>query len=148
MGDCMWLLWPDWFRRVRSGCMVNIQLVLLLKLRWQSVICRVWHSNTRLPPLYSCADERRYLEIGEKNIYWRSGGQCYHTTTSVSSHSTSNRFINNKFYYSVFFLIRPQKRGCCELVLWLLRSPMASMSPQDRAQSTFRSEMHLNGFNN
>ena len=49
--------------------------------------------------------------------------------------------------YSVFFLIRPQKRGCCELVFGLLRSPMASMSPQDRAQITFRSEMHLNDFN-
>ena len=48
--------------------------------------------------------------------------------------------------YSVFFLIRPQKRGCCELVFGLLRSPLTSMSPQDQAQITFRSEILHNGF--
>ena len=48
--------------------------------------------------------------------------------------------------YSVFFLIRPQKRGCCELVFGLLRPWMASMSSKDRAQITFRSEILHNGF--
>ena len=68
--SCKWLVVCDYLAlTVEWGvAVVNIQLVLLLKLRWQSVICRVWHSNTRLPPLYSCADERRYLEI-ERGIF-------------------------------------------------------------------------------
>ena len=34
--------------------------------------------------------------------------------------------------------------GCCKLSLALLMAQRASMSPQDWAQITFRSEMHLN----
>ena len=41
------------------------------------------------------------------------------------------RDITHDKEYSVFFFIRPQKQGCCELNLGLLRSPMASMWPQD-----------------
>ena len=50
--------------------------------------------------------------------------------------------------YRVIYLIRNQKHGCYEHVLALLRVQRASMSPQDWAQITFRSEMHLNDFNN
>ena len=40
-------------------------------------------------------------------------------------------------YYRVIFLIVHQEQGCCELIFALLRSPKASMCPQDRAQITF-----------
>ena len=48
--------------------------------------------------------------------------------------------------YSVFHSKGTQRRGCCALTLALLRAYRASMSPQDWAQITFRSEMHLNDF--
>ena len=41
-----------------------------------------------------------------------------------------------------------QEGGCYKLILTLLRAQRASMSPQDWAQITFRSEMNLNDFNN
>ena len=39
--------------------------------------------------------------------------------------------------YRVIFLIVHQEQVCCELIFALLRSPKASMCPQDRAQITF-----------
>ena len=50
--------------------------------------------------------------------------------------------------YRVFTAIGKQERGCYKLILTLLRAQRASMSPQDWAQITFRSEMHLNDLNN
>ena len=73
--------------------------------------------------------------------------------TSNSIDNRANLLIQSSQYilhgtYSVFFFIRLQKRGYCELVFKLLRSPMASMSSQDQAQITFRSETHNNEFYN
>ena len=51
-------------------------------------------------------------------------------------------------YYRVFTAIGKQEGGCYKLILSLLTAKRASMSPQDWAQITFRSEMHLNDFNN
>ena len=48
----------------------------------------------------------------------------------------------------MFPAIGKQEEGCYKLTLTLLRAQRASMSPQDWAQITFRSEMHLNYFNN
>ena len=50
--------------------------------------------------------------------------------------------------YRVFHVILHQEQDYCEHVLALLTAQRASMSPQDWAQITFRSEMHSNGFNN
>ena len=50
--------------------------------------------------------------------------------------------------YRVFHVILHQEQGCCEHVLGLMTAQRASMSPQDWAQITFRSEMHSNGFYN
>ena len=51
-------------------------------------------------------------------------------------------------WYSVFPAIGKQEGGCYKLTLTLLRAQRISMSPQDWAQITFRSEMHLNDFKN
>ena len=56
--------------------------------------------------------------------------------------------INISSFYRVFHVILHQEQGCCEHVLGLMTAQRASMSPQDWAQITFRSEMHLNDFNN
>ena len=48
----------------------------------------------------------------------------------------------------MFPAIGKQEEGCYKLTLALLRAQKASMSPQDWAQITFRSEMHLNDFKN
>ena len=56
--------------------------------------------------------------------------------------------IRNSTLYRVFHGIGHQKHCCYEHVLALLRAQRASMSPQDWAQITFRSEMNLNDFNN
>ena len=53
-----------------------------------------------------------------------------------------------KTYYRVFPAKWTEEGGHCEPSLALLRAQRASMSPQDWAQITFRSEMHLNGFDN
>ena len=50
--------------------------------------------------------------------------------------------------YRVFPAIGKQEGGCYKLALALLRAQRASMSPQDWAQITFRSEMHLNDSRN
>ena len=52
------------------------------------------------------------------------------------------------YLYRVFHGIGHQKHGCYEHVLALLRAQRTSMSPQDWAQITFRSEMNLNDFRN
>ena len=48
----------------------------------------------------------------------------------------------------MFHGIGHQKHGSYEPVFALLRAQRASMSTQEWAQITFRSEMHLNNFNN
>ena len=48
----------------------------------------------------------------------------------------------------MFPAIGKQEGGCYKLTLTLLRAQMASMSTQDWAHITFRSEMHLNAFKN
>ena len=50
------------------------------------------------------------------------------------------------YLYRVFPAKWTEGGGCCELTLALLKAKKASMSPQDWAQITFRSEMHLNDF--
>ena len=52
------------------------------------------------------------------------------------------------YMYRVFPAKWTEEGGCCELTLALLRAQRASMSPQDWAQITFRSEMHLSDFIN
>ena len=59
-----------------------------------------------------------------------------------------SRDVIMNIYYRVFTAIGKQEGGCYKLILTLLRAQRASMSPQDWAQITFRSEMHLNDFNN
>ena len=72
--------------------------------------------------------------------------KCDGTVAGRSVREIHCRFLCGRYIcrymYSVFFFICPQEVGCCELVFELLRSPMASMSPQDQAQITFRSETH------
>ena len=60
----------------------------------------------------------------------------------------SQIWLTGRSIYRVFPAIGKQEGGCCKLTLTLLRAQRASMSPQDRAQITFRSEMHLNDFKN
>ena len=48
----------------------------------------------------------------------------------------------------MFHVIVLQEQGCCELVLGLIVSPKASMSPQDWAEVSFRSEILSNWLNN
>ena len=64
--------------------------------------------------------------------------------------STKVKGITLKLFlnYRVFIAIGKQEGGCSKLTLTLLRAQRASMSPQDWAQTTFRSEIHLNDFNN
>ena len=51
-------------------------------------------------------------------------------------------------FYSVFFFIRLQKQGYCELVFGLMGNPKAFLGPQDWEQMTFKSEILLNKIKN
>ena len=73
--------------------------------------------------------------------------------TPLNSSSFTVLMFKTKIYsiwhkYSVSRSIRTQKWDCCELVFGVLRSYTASMSPQDWAKITSRSEIHLDWFKN
>ena len=61
---------------------------------------------------------------------------------------STDRWAWKDHNYRVFHSKWTEKGGCGEHTLALLRAQRASMWPQDWAQITFRSEMHLNDFNN
>ena len=78
---------------------------------------------------------------------WFQSSECYDYCW-FCLHFELKQELDLWYNYRVFPAIGKQEGGCCKLTATLLRARRASMRTQDRAQITFRLEMHWNYFKN